>query len=78
MSDLITNDANRLEQGLSHLMSSVAREWEARGVPWGTDGLAPVPIPGNMPALSFKDLLAGLHRYFGVQPVVLIDEYDAP
>lgn len=78
MSDLITNDANRLERGLSHLMSSVAREWEARGVPWGTDGLAPIPIPGNMPALSFKDLLAGLHRHFGVQPVVLIDEYDAP
>lgn len=78
MSDLITQDANKLERGLSHLMVSVARDWEVRGVPWGTEGLAPAPAPGNMPALSFKDLLAGLHRHFGTQPVVLIDEYDAP
>lgn len=78
MSDLITQDANKLEQGLSHVMVGIARDWESRGVPWGTEGLAPAPVPGNIPALSFKDLLAGLHRHFGVQPVVLIDEYDAP
>ena len=78
MSDLITQDANKLEQGLSHLMRRLARHWRGRGVPWGADGLASEPSPGDLPALSFADILEGLHRYFGVQPVVLIDEYDAP
>ncbi len=78
MSDLITPDANRLEQGLSHLMRRLARHWRGRGVPWGVDGLAPEPRPGDLPALVFADILEGLHMCFGVQPVVLIDEYDAP
>lgn len=78
MSDLITNDANRLEQGLSHLMRRLARHWRGRGVPWGADGLVPEPGPGDIPELAFADILEGLHMCFGVQPVVLIDEYDAP
>ena len=44
MSDLITNDVNRLEQGLSHLMRRLARHWRGRGVPWGW-------LPNQVPAI---------------------------
>ena len=66
LSDLITNDANRLEQGLSLPMRRLTRHWRDWSVPWGADGLAPEPGPGDIPALAFADILEGLHMCFGV------------
>ena len=50
--------------------------WARRGVPW--DGDWKRPLPDDPPGDILTVLLETLGEFYGADPVVLVDEYDAP
>lgn len=60
------NSLNALQVTFAQLLEEYERKYEVenvRGLEWGP---------------RFADLLSAIHQKIGMQPVVLVDEYDAP
>ena len=71
-------DAGEIRIGLTTHLRNVGLEWEDRGIPWGTAPCRPLPGLDVDPRDWLAFLIRELHRHYGVRPVVLVDEYDAP
>lgn len=82
---LPVNTPEAMARGLRRRLSLQYQSWHDRGVPVGlpAGGMKQMELPslqagGVEPSEYLEELIVALVRHFDVQPVVLIDEYDAP
>ena len=74
----------RLEANLLEMLGSQYTLWNRRGINVGLEsvdesGVVKFPTgPTVSPAQRLEDLVGWLKTHYGVNPVVLVDEYDAP
>lgn len=84
MSTVAAVNPEQLEGNLTDLMEEAYAKWFRRGVSLArhsTEGTPPVwvqPDRSRTPARWLQNLIACLQGHYGLQPVVLIDEYDSP
>ena len=64
------------EQTLRDYLWELAYLWGERSGMWSVDPDA--DTPNRSPRALLRRLIQNLHRVYGVRPVVLVDEYDAP
>ena len=65
-----------MRQSLQNYLWGVVETWGNRTGAWQTDRLS--SLPDLEPPLLLEHLAQRLNRVYGVRPVVLVDEYDAP
>lgn len=82
---LPTNTPDAMARGLRRRLGLQYMAWHDRGVPVALSPHSPggIELPvlqagGMEPSEYLEELIVALEHHYGVQPVVLIDEYDAP
>ena len=76
MSRRTPNNPDDMEGSLQSQMMRLVNLWKRRGV--SQDAFWNTPHPNQQPGDILTDLLDALGDQYGAEPVVLVDEYDAP
>ena len=84
MANTPADTAERLEANLLEMLSSQYTQWNQYGIDVGLDpvdesGVVTFPpLPEVSPAQRLEELVIRLKAHYQANPVVLVDEYDAP
>ena len=76
LSQLGSTDPAGTHAALRDYMEDTVWQWTARGAPWSSAW--PVSLLASGPERILRSLIQRLGDAYGRQPVVLVDEYDAP